>query len=148
MGLVGLQPERSSQMRDQSCVLWSDRWVPIQCTTREVLSIHFLKILYILCYVLLRVLSVHWKDWTPILWTPDAKSWLTWKDSDAGKDWGQEEKGLTEDDMVGWHHGLNRYEFWVNSRSWWLDREAWRASVHGVAKSRTQLRDWTELMYP
>ena len=44
---------------------------------------------------------------TPILWPPDAKSWLIWKDSDAGKDWGQEEKGMTEDEMVGWHHWLN-----------------------------------------
>ena len=44
---------------------------------------------------------------TPILWPPDVKSWLTWKDPDAGKDWGQEEKGTTEDEKVGWHHRLN-----------------------------------------
>ena len=43
---------------------------------------------------------------TPILWPPDAKSWLLWKDPDAGKDWGNEEKGTTEDEMVGWHHWL------------------------------------------
>ena len=48
---------------------------------------------------------------TPILWTADAKSWLIGKDPDAGKDWGQEEKGTTEDEMVGWHHRLNRNEF-------------------------------------
>ena len=48
---------------------------------------------------------------TPILWPPDAKSWLFGKDPDAGKDWGQEEKGTTEDEMVGWHHQLNRHEF-------------------------------------
>ena len=48
---------------------------------------------------------------TPILWPPDAKSWLIGKDSDAGKDWRQEEKGTTEDEMVGWHHWLNGYEF-------------------------------------
>ena len=48
---------------------------------------------------------------TPLLWPPDAKSWLTWKDPDAGKDWGQEEKGTTEDEMVGWHHGLNGHGF-------------------------------------
>ena len=47
---------------------------------------------------------------TPILWSPDVKSWLIWKDSDAGKDWGQEEKGMTEDEMVGWHHRLNGHE--------------------------------------
>ena len=44
---------------------------------------------------------------TPILWPPDVKSWLIWKDPDAGKDWGQEEKGTTEDEVVGWHQRLN-----------------------------------------
>ena len=44
---------------------------------------------------------------TPILWPPDMKSWLIWKDPDAGEDWGQEEKGMTEDETVGWHHWLN-----------------------------------------
>ena len=48
---------------------------------------------------------------TPILWPPDAKSLLTGKDPDAGKDWGQEEKGMTEDEMVGWYHRLNGHEF-------------------------------------
>ena len=47
---------------------------------------------------------------TLILWPPDAKSWLIWKDPDAGKDWGQEEKGMTEDEMAGWHHRLNGSE--------------------------------------
>ena len=48
---------------------------------------------------------------TPILWPPDVKSWLIWKDPDARKDWGQEEKGTTEDEMVGWHHRLNGHGF-------------------------------------
>ena len=48
---------------------------------------------------------------TPILWPPDAKNWLIRKDPDAGKDWGQEEKGMTEDEMVGWYHWLNGHEF-------------------------------------
>ena len=48
---------------------------------------------------------------TPILWPPDAKSWLIWQDPDIGKDWGQEEKGMTEDEMAGWHHRLNWHEF-------------------------------------
>ena len=48
---------------------------------------------------------------TLILWPPDAKSWLIWKDPDAGKDWGQEKKGTTEDEMVGWHHRLNGHGF-------------------------------------
>ena len=48
---------------------------------------------------------------TPTLWSPDAKSWLIWKDPDAGKDWGQEEKATTEDEMVGWDYWLNGHEF-------------------------------------
>ena len=48
---------------------------------------------------------------TPIPWSPDAKNWLFGKDPDAGKDWRWEEKGTTEDEMVGWHHQLNRHEF-------------------------------------
>ena len=48
---------------------------------------------------------------TPILWPPDAKNWLIWKNPDAGKDWGQEEKGMTEDERVGWHHWLNGHGF-------------------------------------
>ena len=48
---------------------------------------------------------------TPILWLPDAKSWLIGKDPNAGKDWGQEEEGMTEDEMVGWRHWLDGHEF-------------------------------------
>ena len=48
---------------------------------------------------------------TPIFWPPDAESWLIWKDPDAGKDWRQEEKGTTEDEMVKWYHRLNGHEF-------------------------------------
>ena len=47
----------------------------------------------------------------PILWPPDETSWLTGKDPDAGKDWGQEEKGATEDEIVGWYHHVNGHEF-------------------------------------
>ena len=72
---------------------------------------------------------------TPVLWPPDAKSWLTGKDPDAAKDWGQEEKEMTEDEMVEWHHWLNGHGFG------WTLREAWRAAFHGVAKSQTQLSD-------
>ena len=51
---------------------------------------------------------------TPMLWPPDVKNWLIGKDPDAGKDWGQEEKGTTEDEMIGWHQSLNGHEFeWV-----------------------------------
>ena len=46
-----------------------------------------------------------------VLWPPDVKNWLIGKDPDAGKDWRQEEKGMTEDEMVGWHYRLNSHEF-------------------------------------
>ena len=74
-----------------------------------------------------------------ILWPPDAKSPLTGKDSDAGKDWRQDDKGATEDEMLEWHHRLNGHEFDQTLG----DRGAWCAAIHGVAKSRTKLIDWT-----
>ena len=81
---------------------------------------------------------------TPILRPPDVESWLIGKDPDAGKDWGQEEKGTTEDEMVGWHHRLNGHGFgWL--RELVMDREAWHAAVHAVAKNWTWLSNWTEL---
>ena len=78
----------------------------------------------------------------PILWPPNMKSWLIGKDSNAGKDWRQEEKGMTEDEMGRWDHRLNGYEF-DQIPGDMKEREAWRAAVHGVAKSRTQLSNWT-----
>ena len=81
---------------------------------------------------------------TLILWPPDAKRWLIGKDPDAGKDWEQEEKGTTEDEMDGWHHWLNGHGFgWTQELV--MDREAWSAEIHEVAKSWTWLSDWTEL---
>ena len=71
----------------------------------------------------------------PILWPPDSENWLTGKDPDVGKDWRQEEKGMTEDEVVGWHHLLKGYEFEQTLE----DREAWCAAVHGVSKSGTWL---------
>ena len=81
---------------------------------------------------------------TPILWPSRVKSWLIGKDSDAGRDWGQEEKGTTEDEMAGWHHWFDGCEF-----EWTLGvgngQGGLAAVIHGVAKSRTRLSDWTEL---
>ena len=80
----------------------------------------------------------------PILWPPDAKSWLIWKDTDAGKDWEEEEKGTTEDEMVGWHHQLNGHEF-EQDLELIIDRIDGCAAIHGVPKSQTQLGNWTTL---
>ena len=80
---------------------------------------------------------------TPILWPPDGKKRLTEKDPDAGKDLRQEDKEMTEDEMVGWHHRFSEHEL---SKLWELvkDREAWPAAVHRL-QSWTQLSDWSEL---
>ena len=84
---------------------------------------------------------------TSILWPPDAKSWLIGKDPDTGKDWGQEEKGTTEDEMVGWRHQLNEHGF-----GWALgvvDRQGGLAccSSWGCKESyTTEQLNWTELM--
>ena len=89
-------------------------------------------------------LEGHAKAETPILWPPDAKSWLIWKDPGAGKDWGQEEKGTVWQRMR-WLDGILDTMNMSLSKLWEIvkDREAWRASVHEVTKSQTWLRDWT-----
>ena len=85
---------------------------------------------------------------TPVLWPPHAKSWLTEKDSDAGRDWGKEEKGTTEDEMAGWHHQLNGREF-----EWTLgdgDGQGGLACCNSWGRKEpdmTEWLNWTELNY-
>ena len=80
------------------------------------------------------------------LWLPDAKSWLVWKDPDAGKDQGQEVKGATEDEVVGWHHQLNGHEWvWANSG------RQWRTGKTGMLQSMgSQIvrHDWATEQQP
>ena len=80
---------------------------------------------------------------TPILWPPHVKSWLIGKDSDAGRDLGQEEKGTTEDEIAGWHHWLDGHEF-----GWTLgvgDGQGGLACCDSWDHNQTRLSDWTEL---
>ena len=84
---------------------------------------------------------------TPILWPPDAKSWLLWEDPDAGKDWGQEEKGMTEDEMVGWHHRLNGHGFgWTSGVGDGQGGLACYGSWGRKELDTTERLNWTELI--
>ena len=81
----------------------------------------------------------------PILWSLNAKSWLTWKDTDAGKDWVQEEKGTTEDEMVGWSPTQWTW-VWVDSSSWWWTGGLACCSSWGCTESdMTEWLNWTKL---
>ena len=86
---------------------------------------------------------------TPILWPPDAKNWLIWKNPDAGKDWRQEEKGTTEDEMVGWHHWLNGHEFgWtlgVGDRQGDSECYVWSIGSQRVGQDWATELNWTSL---
>ena len=83
-----------------------------------------------------------------ILWPPDAKYWLIGKDPDAGKDWRQEEKGMTEDEMVGWHHRLDVDMSLNKLQELVMDREAWRAACSPWGRKESDMTkrlNWTEL---
>ena len=81
---------------------------------------------------------------TPILWPPDAKSWLIGKDPDAGKDWGQKQKGTTEDEMAGWHHRLDGHEFeWTPGVGNGQGDLACCSSWGGKESDTTERLNWT-----
>ena len=83
---------------------------------------------------------------TPILWPPDVKSWLIGKDPDAGKDWGQEKKGTTEDEMVGWHHQLSGHAFgWTPGVGDGQGGLAYCSSCGRKESDTTEWLNWTEL---
>ena len=82
---------------------------------------------------------------TPILWPPDAESWLIWKDPDAGKDWGQEEKGTAEDEVVGWHQRHNGHGFgWTPGAGDGQGGLAYCSSWGRKESDTTERLNWTE----
>ena len=90
--------------------------------------------------------GTHVEAETPVLWPPDEKSWLIWKDLDAGKDWGQEEKGMTEDEMVGWHHWLDGHGFgWTLGIGDGQGGLACCSSWGRKESDMTEQLNWTEL---
>ena len=116
-----------------NCGVGEDSWESLGC--KEIQPVHPKR---------KSVLNICWKDWC---WSWSSNTLATWyekiEDRDAGKDWRWEEKGMTGDEVVGWHHQLSGHEFWVNSRSWWWTG---RPGVLQSVGSQRVRHDWvTEL---
>ena len=129
-------------------------WFPLHVFS---FNTHFpSQIIYVCIYICLCVyMLVTWdffgrndaKAETPVLWPPHAKSWLIGKDSDAGRDWEQEEKGMTEDEMAGWHHWLNGHESeWTLGYGDGQGGLACCDSWGHKESDMTERLNWTELM--
>ena len=123
-----------------NCCVGEDSWEPLDC--KEIQPVHPKGDQ---SWVFIRRTDV--EAGTPIIWLPDAKSWLIWKDPDAGKDWGQEEKGMTEDEMVGWHHQLDGHGFgWILGAGDGQGGLACCTSWGCKEPDTTEQLNWTELM--
>ena len=112
-----------------NCGVGEDSWESLDC--KEIQPVHPIEDQSWVC-----IGRTDIEAETPIIWPPDMKSWLIWKDPDAGKDWGQEEKETTENETVGWHHRLDEHGL-DGLRELVMDREA-RSAV-GLQRVRQNL---------
>ena len=115
-----------------NCVVVEDSWGPLECKEIKPVNLKGNQ-----SWIFIRRTNA--KAEAPIFWPPDAKYQLIGKGPDAGKDWRQEEKGMTEDEMDGWHHWLHGGESEQSSGRWWRTLACY--SPWGC--SQTRLSDWT-----
>ena len=122
-----------------NCGVGEDSWSPLDC--KEIQPVHPKGDQ---SWVFIRRTDAEAE--TLILWPPDKKSWLIWKDPNAGKDWGQEEKGTIEDETAGWHHWLNGHEFeWTLEVGDGQGGLACSSSWGCKESDMTEQLNWTEL---
>ena len=130
-------------------ILFSTVLEPIYISTNsvQVFPLYDFSLVFLMLVILTGVrwsltVVLHFPNDSPILWPPDVKNQLTGKDADAGKDWRHEEKGTTEDEMVGWQYQLNGHAF-EQAQGDGEGRGSLLSAVHGVINSQTQLSNWT-----